>query len=129
MKKAIATALVCSGLALVGASEAQAGDGENSGKDEVAKACTSLQKADKVAFRATYGPKHAMKTCKKGAVVAADETTPGVFKNAAKECRSERDSDPAAFQAAYGSNKNGKNAFGKCVSSKVKGDYEEEPVS
>ena len=129
MKKAIATMVVCSGLALVGAAEAQAGQGENNGKDETARACTALQKADKAAFRATYGPKHAMKTCKKGAVVAADETTPGVFKNAAEECRSERESDPTAFQAAYGSNKNGKNAFGKCVSSKVKGDYEEESVS
>lgn len=129
MKKAFATAMVLGGLALVGAGEAQAGDGENNGKDEVAKACAGLKQADKAAFGATYGPKHAMKTCKKGTGVAADETTPGAFKNSAKECRSERESDPAAFQAAYGSNKNGKNAFGKCVSSKVKGDYEEEPAS
>ncbi len=128
MKRAIATAIVCGGLALVGATEAQAGDGENNGKDEISKECAALQKADRAAFKATYGPKHAMKNCKKGAGPDADETTPAEFKNAAKECRSERESDPLAFQAAYGSNKNGKNALGKCVSSKVQ-EEEEAPVA
>jgi len=39
--------------------------------------------------------------------------------NAAKECRSERGTTAAtreAFRVKYGTNKNGKNAFGKCVS-------------
>ena len=43
---------------------------------------------------------------------------PPVFKNAAKECKAERKEDPDAFKEKYGTNKNGKNAFGKCVSSK-----------
>jgi uncharacterized protein YktA (UPF0223 family) len=33
--------------------------------------------------------------------------------------RAERDQDQAAFQQKYGTNKNGKNAFGKCVSAKA----------
>ncbi len=41
------------------------------------------------------------------------------FANAAQECRAERDADEALFAETYGSNKNGKNAFGKCVSGKV----------
>lgn len=126
MKKAVAAFAICA-FALVGAAPSQAGDGTNNGKDEVAKACADLKQADKAAFKATYGPKHATKNCKQGEVPAADETTTGEFKNASKECRSEREADALAFHAAYGSNKNGKNAFGKCVSSKVK-KGEEAPV-
>jgi hypothetical protein len=42
------------------------------------------------------------------------------FKNAAKECRAARDADPDGFHETWGTNHNGRNAFGKCVSSKVK---------
>jgi hypothetical protein len=41
--------------------------------------------------------------------------------NAAQECRAERGSTDAtreAFRASHGTNKNGRNAFGKCVSKK-----------
>lgn len=40
--------------------------------------------------------------------------------NAAKTCRTERAADSTAFNAKYGTNKNGQNAFGKCVSSTAK---------
>ncbi len=118
MKKAIATLTICGGLALIGTPGVQAGENSNNGKDETAKACADLKKADKAAFKATYG-KHAMRTCKKGEKPAAEETTPAEFKNAAKECRAERDADPEAFQETYGTNGKKKNAFGKCVSAKV----------
>jgi hypothetical protein len=42
--------------------------------------------------------------------------------NASKQCRAERQSDPAAFKAKYGTNKNGNNAFGKCVSTTARQD-------
>jgi hypothetical protein len=41
-------------------------------------------------------------------------------KNAAKACKAERTLDPAAFKTNYGTNANKSNAFGKCVSGKVK---------
>ena len=41
-------------------------------------------------------------------------------KNAAKSCKAERATDPAAFKTKYGTNANKANAFGKCVSGKVK---------
>lgn len=129
MKRAIATAAICGGLALFGAPAASAGDGENNGQDEIAKACADLKQADRDAFKATYGPKHAMRHCLKGEEPAADETTPAEFKNAAKECRAEREADSAAFNEAYGSNDSKKNAFGKCVSAKVQEDDEETPTS
>jgi hypothetical protein len=43
--------------------------------------------------------------------------------NAPQACRAERGTTPeskAAFQQKYGTNKNGKNAFGKCVSAQAK---------
>jgi hypothetical protein len=41
-------------------------------------------------------------------------------RNAAKACKAKRAEDPDAFAEEYGTNKNRKNAFGKCVSSKAK---------
>jgi hypothetical protein len=129
MKRAITTAAVCLGLVAVGAPAATAdgGGNGNNGKSAIAKECHKLKKADKAAFRATYGPKHAMKNCKKGNPVETSETTPAEFKNAAKECKAEREADPELFQETYGTNGNKKNALGKCVSGKVKDEeYEEE---
>ena len=44
--------------------------------------------------------------------------------NAAKTCKDERAQDPAAFKEKWGTNKNKKNAFGKCVSATAKKPYE-----
>jgi hypothetical protein len=129
MKRAITTAAVCLGLVAVGAPAATADGGGNGnhGKSAIAKECHKLKKADKAAFRATYGPKHAMKHCKKGNPVETSETTPAEFKNAAKECKAEREADPELFQETYGTNGNKKNALGKCVSGKVRDEeYDEE---
>jgi len=126
MKRTISAVAICAGLAFSGASVAAADqDGEKSGKSDVAKACADLKKADKAAFNATYG-KHAMRTCKKGEKLKAVKTTPAEFKNASKACRAEREADPIAFAETHGTNKNGKNAFGKCVSGGIK-DSEETP--
>ncbi len=129
MKRAITIASVCLGVAAIGAPAATAdGDGGH-GKSAVAKECHALKKADKAAFRATFGPKHAMRTCKKGAKEDAGKTTPAEFKNAAQECRAEREDDPEVFQETYGTNTNKRNAFGKCVSGKVKHQPEEPEAS
>ena len=51
--------------------------------------------------------------------------------NAAEECRTERGTTAAsreAFRVKYGTNKNGRNAFGKCVSQTVQ-EQEEETVT
>jgi hypothetical protein len=83
---------------------------------QVAKSqCKAEKKADKAAFKATYG-KRAMRTCVKG----EKAETRAEIKNAAQECKAERAEDEALFNETYGSNKNGKNALGKCVSSTVR---------
>jgi hypothetical protein len=60
-----------------------------------------------------------------GVVVApsalAADPTPADFKNAAKYCKAVRESKGVdAFQTQYGTNKNKKNAYGKCVSATAK---------
>lgn len=79
------------------------------------------------AFRELYAssgsPKAAMDAC----LARQVQTTSSAAKNAALECKAER-ADPAfvsghggkTFEQFYGANDNGRNAFGKCVSSKVK---------
>jgi hypothetical protein len=44
--------------------------------------------------------------------------------NAAHECATERSADRKAFEDKYGTNKNKRNAFGKCVSQKTQEDGE-----
>ncbi len=112
-------ACALSSFALVGVSGAAAtndGGNGNGGRSEAAKQCAAQKKADKGAFNALYGD-HAMRDCIKGEPV---DPTVQEFKNAAKECKAERDLGVEAFQATYGDNANGRNALGKCVSSKVK---------
>jgi hypothetical protein len=40
--------------------------------------------------------------------------------NASNGCKTEQAADPAAFKTKYGTGKNGKNAFGRCVSQHAK---------
>jgi hypothetical protein len=49
------------------------------------------------------------------------------FENAAKECKAERAEDRDAFREKYGTNRNRRNALGKCVSQHVKAGDESEP--
>lgn len=70
-------------------------------------------------FKKTHGAKRtseAMKACVAKAVPTAETAS----KNAAKACKAERDANPTAFALKYGTNKNDKNAYGKCVSGKAK---------
>ena len=66
------------------------------------------------------------------AVAGAAEPTGTDKENAAQECRTERgttDASREAFAAKYGTNKNKKNAFGKCVSSKSRDEAKERTES
>lgn len=93
-------------------------------KNVAAQQCAALKKADKAAFKSLYGPKQAMRNCVKSQTNASE----GEYKNAAKECKAERAADPVAFEEAYGDDDpytaETPNAFGKCVSSKVKAEDE-----
>ncbi len=129
MKHKITLAAVCIGIGALSAPAAFAAPGENNGnhsgagngKGKVAKECAKLKKADKAAFRALYG-KRAMRTCIRRENPAG--ATPAELKNAAQECRAERDADADAFRETYATNSKKRNAFGKCVSTKVRADEE-----
>jgi hypothetical protein len=94
---------------------------------DAAKAACQDQKQGMgtLVFKKTYGVKStskAMAACiAKAAPVVAAAT-----ENAAQACKTERAADATAFNEKYGTNKNKKNAFGKCVSSKAQETVEEE---
>ena len=124
LRRIVIIASAALSVALVSASLASAGTpmSEQHAKNLAAKQCAAEKKADKGAFRATYG-KHAMRNCKKG---TTDETQ-SELNNAAQDCKAERAEDPDAFQATYGSEQSqGRNAFGKCVSTKARDEVEED---
>ena len=76
------------------------------------------------AFTEKYGTnrnnKNAFGKCVSGKAKAAETAEVKATDNAAKACWSERQADAAAFKTKYGTGPNGSNAFGKCVSGKVK---------
>lgn len=89
-----------------------------------AASCRTERTADPDAFAAKYGTgkKHAnaFGNCVSQTAKAAAKAQRQATTNAAKACWAERKPDPAAFKAKYGTNANKSNAFGKCVSGKVK---------
>lgn len=103
-----------------------------------AQACKAERKTDAKLFgemyKAAEGSKQkpypmCIKTKKAQAKSVADATADAP-KNAAKWCKAERAKDAEKFADMYGTNKNKRNAFGKCVSAKAKelGDDAEEEV-
>ena len=112
------------------AAEEEAENGEAA--KNAAQECKAERAAGPDAFKETHGTnkngKNAFGKCvsgkaseKKAAMDAADAEKVAATKNAAKHCAAERATDEAAFKAEYGTNKNGRNAFGKCVSGKTRG--------
>jgi hypothetical protein len=69
--------------------------------------------------------KNAFGKCVSSHAKTANEAETAAKVNAAKACKAERKSlGAAAFAAKYGTNKNKKNAFGKCVSKLAKKPYQ-----
>jgi hypothetical protein len=97
-------------------------------KENAAQACKAERDADPAGFADKYGTnknkKNAYGKCVSGKAREATEQETEDRVDAAKTCKTERDADPAAFADKYGTNKNKKNAFGKCVSAGAKDDDE-----
>ena len=75
-------------------------------------------KATREAFKTKYG---GMSRCVRQKTAEEAEEREDARKNAAKECKAQRDEIGADdFTEKYGENDNGRNAYGKCVSSKAK---------
>ncbi len=93
-------------------------------RSNAASTCRTEQQADPAAFATKYGKgkehANAFGNCVSQTAKAAAAAQQQARVNAAKDCMTERKADPAAFKTKYGTNKNKRNAFGKCVSGKVK---------
>jgi hypothetical protein len=82
--------------------------------------CRAERDADEAAFTEKYGAgksgKHAFDRCvSKQSKELADEKQDDIVA-AAKSCRSERAENRGKFADKWGTNKNNRNAFGRCVS-------------
>jgi hypothetical protein len=82
--------------------------------------CRDERDADEAAFTQKYGTgksgHNAFGRCvSQQAKQLADDKQDDIV-NAARKCRTERAADRPAFAEKYGTNKNNRNAFGKCVS-------------
>jgi hypothetical protein len=97
-------------------------------KQNAAQECKAERSADPAAFAQKYGTGNhganafgkcvSQKAQAKTKAKVDDQVDADV--NAAKACKSERKADPQAFADKYGTNKNKRNAFGKCVSKTAK---------
>jgi hypothetical protein len=104
-------------LALPGAAAAATAAPNPPTPADLAKAACKTEKHEMGTrlFKKTYAAKSAakaVKACIAKTVPVAESDT----RNAAQACKAERTADPDAFAEKYGSNKNNKNAYGKCVS-------------
>jgi len=119
--------LILAGALALAVAPASAMAADTPSAAELAKASCKTQKAEmgtKV-FKQTYSTKSVAKAVKACAGIT-EETAATELKNAAKTCKAERDADATAFAEKYGTNVNGKNAYGKCVSTLAKAAVEEE---
>jgi hypothetical protein len=93
-------------------------------RSNAAADCRSERSADPAAFKTRYGTgkngANAFGKCVSSKAKAAEAKQVNATVNAAKQCRAEQQADPAGFKDHYGTNANKSNAFGKCVSGKVK---------
>ncbi len=89
-----------------------------------AKECKAERAEDPEAFRETWGTNHngrnAFGKCVSKTARGEVAENVAAFENAAQECRADRKADPDGFREEWGTNHNGRNALGKCVSSKVR---------
>jgi len=79
--------------------------------------CKTAQAADRTAFKSKYGT---LGECVSVTASAANQANQAATIAAAKSCKTEQAAGLAAFTTKYGTGASKSNAFGKCVSSKVK---------
>lgn len=110
-------------LALPAGATAKPSDTDRTNAAQECGAERGTSAATQEAFRVKYGTnknkKNAFGKCVSRASKDEEQENESAKTNASKECKTERDADAAAFAAKYATNKNKKNAFGKCVSAKA----------
>ncbi len=114
-------------LALLVPTVAGAKPTPNAGDKRAAKSECNMFRGHSHATREAFQAKFTtFRACVKQKAAEEAQEAQNAHSNAAKECRTQRSEDPTGFATEWGTpgqngaNRNGKNAFGKCVSSKAK---------
>jgi hypothetical protein len=119
---AAAAALAVLGLPAVATAQPSGADRTNAAQE--CRAERGSTDATREAFRARYGTnrnrRNAFGKCVSQRSKSEERQREAAKSNAAKECKAERkDKGTEAFAEEYGTGRNGRNAYGKCVSEKA----------
>lgn len=118
MKRITVAASLVAALALPAGALAEPSDNDTRAAQKQCKSERGETKATREAFKAKY---RSMSRCVRQKAAEEEAEREAAQKNAAKECKAERtEIGEQAFADKYGKNKNGRNAFGKCVSARTR---------
>lgn len=125
MRKLTATGVALLLLAVPASASAQPDQTDRQNAAQECRAERGTTDATREAFVAKYGTnankRNAFGKCVSEKARAEEKERKAERRKAAKQCRAERaDIGVEAFRDKYGTNKNKRNAFGKCVSKTVK---------
>jgi hypothetical protein len=112
--------MTCAAAACAAPALASSSADQRAAHKQAVKTCKAMHKSlTRAEFKALYGKNgvaHCVKKETHENTVEQQQAQEQAHQNASQQCRQERTADPAAFTQKYGTGKNGKNAFGKCVS-------------
>jgi hypothetical protein len=117
MKKILTACVLAAALVVPTGAVAKPDKSEKEAAKAECKAERGKTSATREAFRTKY---KGFSDCVRQTAQEEEAENESAHENAAQECKAERAEDRDAFKETYGTNKNGKNAFGKCVSGKAK---------
>jgi hypothetical protein len=128
VRRAITFVLACIAATVLPAASGVAGNGKGEIKRLAVKQCQAERSGDRAAFRALYG-KNAMRNC----IRENRSEIRTARRDAVRECKAERSEDIDQFREDHGTNSprgekaqgTKRNAFGKCVRSKVRAEIRE----
>ena len=123
MKKTTVAVALIAGLLVPAGATAKSDDADRRAAKAECKTERGKSSATREAFKAKYG---SMSRCVSRTAAEEEAEHKKARKNAAHDCKAERDElGREEFAKEYGTNKNKKNAYGKCVSSKAKAEEAE----
>jgi hypothetical protein len=118
MRTITVTLALLAALAVPVAAAAKPDDSDRRAAHKECKQLRGKTRATREGFRATY---QSMSRCVRQKAAEEEAERKEARTNAAQECKAERKSlGPDAFAEKYGENRNGKNAYGKCVSTRAR---------
>jgi hypothetical protein len=124
MKAMLAATGLAAVLVLPAGATAKPNQAENTAAKQQCQAERGHSRATREAFKAKYG---SFSRCARRNAAEEEAETDAAHKNAAKQCKAERSDlgfaaahEGKTFAEFYGTNRNGKNAYGKCVSTNAR---------